>query len=109
MDHLYVTNVKSTRVLERVDVMPYNIGGPRTNSEFKWFVGTTKEQTSVSNNTYNSTFKTLLGSFGKEQAQTAVLQVNNIRRKVKELMDIQGVDDISKLALFKPEFEELGA
>jgi hypothetical protein len=109
MDHLYVTNVKSTRVLERVDVMPYNIGGPRTNSEFKWFVGTTKEQTLVSNNTYNSTFKTLLGSFGKEQAQTAVLQVNNITRKVKELMDIQGVDDISKLALSKPEYDELGA
>ena len=109
MDHLYVTNVKSTRVLERVDVMPYNIGGPRTNSEFNWFVGTTKEQTLIGNKPYNSTFKTLLGSFGKEQAQIAVLQINNITRKVKELMDIQGVDDISKLALSKPEYDELGA
>ena len=108
MDHLFVTNVKSTRALERVDVMPYNVGGPRTNAEFRWFVGTTKEQTLVSGNKISGGFKTLLGSFGKEQAQLAVLQINNITRKVKALMDTQGVDDIGKLALSKPEYDDLG-
>jgi len=61
MDHLFVTNV----------------------------VGTTKEQTLVSGTKISSGFKTLLGSFGKKQAQLAVLQVNNITRKVRALMDIQ--------------------
>ena len=43
LDHLYVTNVDSVRVLERVDVMPYNAGGPRTNAEFRYFIATVRE------------------------------------------------------------------
>ena len=108
MDHLYVTNVKSTRVLERVDVMPYNAGGPRTNAEFRWFVGTTKEQKLASGNTISGGFKTLLGSFGKEQATRAVSELNNITRKVKQLMADNGVSDIADLRLSKVEYEELG-
>ena len=108
MDHLFVTNVKTTRPLERVDVMPYNVGGPRTNAEFRWFVGTTKEQKLVSGNTINGGFKTMLGSFGKDQAQNAVTQLNTITRKVKDLMAEQGVDDIASLTLSKPKYEELG-
>lgn len=108
LDHLYVTNVDSTRVLERVDVMPYNAGGPRTNSEFRYFVGTTSEQTLASGNKMSSGFKTLLGSFGQEQAKIAVNQLNNITRKVKSLLDEMGVTDISELQLSKAQYDELG-
>jgi len=108
LDHLFVTNVKSTRVLERVDVMPYNVGGPRTNAQFRWFVGTGKQQTLASGNTINGGFKTMLGSFGKEQAETAVRQLNTISRKTKALMDEQGVDDVTGLKLSKAEYDDLG-
>ena len=76
MDHLYFVNPKSVRVLERVDIMPYNIGGPRTNSEFRWFLGTAKEQRLASGKQVSIGFKTLLGSFGKDQivlARTCLL------------------------------------
>ena len=108
VDHLYVTGVKRTRVLERVDVMPYNVGGPRTNSEFRWFVGATKEQTLASGNRISAGFKTALGSFGKEQAETAVRELNAIGRKVKEYMEAFGVDDIGDLTLSKADYDELG-
>lgn len=108
VDHLYVTGVDSTRVLERVDVMPYNIGGPRTNSEFRWFVGATKEQTLASGNRISVGFKTALGSFGKEQAETAVRELNTISRAVKELMEQVGVDDIGDLTLGTRAYDELG-
>ena len=108
LDHLFVTNVKSTRVLERVDVMPYNVGGPRTNAQFRWFVGTGRQQTLASGNTINGGFKTMLGSFGKEQAETAVRQLNTISRKTKALMDEQGVDDVTGLKLSKAEYDDLG-
>lgn len=108
LDHLYVTNVKSTRVLERVDVMPYNIGGPRTNAEFRWFVGSSKDQILASGNRISGGFKTLLGSFGKQQAETAVRELNTISRRVKELMEQAGVDDIADLSLAKGQYDELG-
>jgi hypothetical protein len=108
LDHLYVTNVTSTRVLERVDVMPYNVGGPRTNQEFRWFVGSTKQQRLASGNTINSGFKTMLGSFGKDQATKAVSELNAITRKTKELMDLNAVDDIQDLILSQKQYDELG-
>ena len=108
LDHLYVTNVKSTRVLERVDVMPYNVGGPRTNAEFRWFVGLTKEQTLVSGNKISGGFKTMLGSFGKDQAVLARTELNNISTKVRELLSANGVKDIKELVLTKAEYDELG-
>ena len=108
LDHLYVTNVKSTRILERVDVMPYNVGGPRTNQEFRWFVGSVKEQRLVSGNTISSGFKTMLGSFGKDQATKAVSELNNITRKVKELLDLNALDDVQDLVLSQKQYDELG-
>lgn len=108
LDHLYVTNVKSTRVLERVDVMPYNVGGPRTNAEFRWFIGSASEQRLASGNSVSTGFKTLLGSFGKEQAEIAVRELNNITRKVKSMMDDMGVDDIDDLVLTKSQYDDLG-
>lgn len=108
VDHLFVTNVKSSRVLERVDVMPYNVGGPRTNSEFRWFVGATKQQTLASGNRISGGFRTVLGSFGKDQAETAVRELNAISRKVKELLEQAGVDDIADLSLSKNQYDELG-
>ena len=108
LDHLYVTNVDSVRVLERVDVMPYNVGGPRTNAEFRYFVGTVREQKLVSGNTISAGFKTLLGSFGQKQATIAVEQLNTITRKVKSLMDEMNVDDIENLRLSQSQYDELG-
>ena len=108
MDHLYVTNVHSTRVLERVDVMPYNAGGPRTNAEFRYFVGTAKDQKLVSGNTVSVGFKTLLGSFGQAQANLAVNQLNKITTKVKSLLDEMGVEDITDLTLSQKQYDELG-
>ncbi len=108
LDHLYVTNVDSVRVLERVDVMPYNAGGPRTNAEFRYFIGTVREQTLFSGNTISTGFRTLLGSFGQDQARLAVKQLNNVTTKVKSLMDDMGVDDIQNLNLSKEQYEELG-
>jgi hypothetical protein len=108
LDHLYVTNVDSVRVLERVDVMPYNVGGPRTNSEFRYFVGTVREQKLVSGNTISAGFKTLLGSFGQKQATIAVNQINAITRKVKTLMDEMNVADIENLRLSQAQYDELG-
>jgi len=108
LDHLFVTNVKSTRALERVDVMPYNAGGPRTNAQFRWFVGSATSQSLASGNVISGGFKTLLGSFGKDQAETAVRQLNNITAKVKILMAEQGVDSVSQLALSKTQYDELG-
>jgi len=108
MDHLYVTNVDSVRVLERVDVMPYNAGGPRTNAEFRYFIGVIREQKLYSGNMISTGFKTLLGSFGQEQARLAAKQLNNITTKVKSLMDDMGVDDIQNLNLSKEQYEELG-
>jgi hypothetical protein len=108
LDHIYVTNPVSTRVLERVDVMPYNVGGPRTNAEFRWFVGTIKEQALASGKRVSTGFKTMLGSFGKDQATTAQRQLNNISDKVDNLMKNAGVDDIQSLALSKADYDELG-
>ena len=108
LDHIYVTNPMSTRVLERVDVMPYNVGGPRTNSEFRWFVGTTKEQYLASGKRVSTGFKTMLGSFGKEQAVLARTQLNRISSKVDELMRNAGVDDIQNLSLTKADYDALG-
>lgn len=108
LDHLYVTGVKRVRVAERVDVMPYNIGGPRTNSEFRWFVGFIKDQALASGNRISTGFKTLLGSFGKDQAETAVRQINNISAKIDELLTARNLDGIADLTLSKAEFDELG-
>ena len=108
LDHLYVINPKSTRVLERVDVMPYNVGGPRTNAEFRFFIGVLRGQTLASGNTVNTGFKTLLGSFSKNQAEIAVKQLNNITDKVEELLAKNAIDDIESLTLSKVEYDELG-
>ena len=108
MGHLYFVNPKGVRVLERVDIMPYNIGGPRTNSEFRWFLGTVKEQRLASGKSVSVGFRTLLGSFGKDQIELAVSQLNNISRSVKKLLDQNGIDDIALLSLNKAEYDELG-
>ena len=108
MDHLYFVNPKGVRVLERVDIMPYNVGGPRTNSEFRWFLGTVKEQRLASGKSVSVGFKTLLGSFGKDQIEMAVSQLNNISRAVKKLLDENGIDDIALLSLSKAQYDELG-
>ena len=107
-DHLYVTNVDSVRVLERIDVMPYNAGGPRTNEGLRWFIGAVKEQTLLSGNKISTGFRTLLGSFGQEQAELAAKQLNNITTKVRSLMNDMAVDDIQKLNLSKQQYDELG-
>ena len=107
LDHLYVTNVRKARVPNKMDVMPYNVGGPRNNTEMRWFLGTTKETTLASGNKVNSTFKTLLGSFGKDQIEDAVKELNNISKAVKNLLDTQGVRSLDDLVLTAKQAEEL--
>lgn len=108
-EHLYVTNVRSTRVAERVDVMPYNVGGPRNNDEFRWFVGSVLDQTLASGKEISAGFRTLLGSFGKKDAVTAVNELNAITRSMKELFDKYKVRDIADLNLSKADEEALGS
>ena len=106
--HMFVTNVKRTRVLERVDVMPYNVGGPRTNSQFRWFVGSNRTVTLASGKEVQQGFSTILGSFGQKQAKAAVDELNNITAEIRRLLEEQSVDNIGDLKLTKAQEEELG-
>ena len=108
-EHLYVTGVRQARQPNKLDVMPYNVGGPRDNSDMRWFVGSATETTLASGNTVNSAFKTILGSFGQKQAKTAVRQLNNITRKVKELLDAAAVNNLQDLRLTAKQTEEMNA
>jgi hypothetical protein len=107
LDHIYVTNVRKARAPNKTDVMPYNVGGPRNNSVMRWFMGTTKEITLASGKKINSTFKTLLGAFGKDQIEGAVKEVNTISKAVKEFMSNQGVRKLDDLILTAKQADEL--
>jgi hypothetical protein len=110
LGHVYVTNVDEIRVLEKVDVMPYNFGGPRANSDLRWFVSAIVEKAvKTVNGPKNASLgiRTLLGAFGKSEAELAVKQINNITEKTRALMDAVGVDDISKLQLGKTDADAL--
>ena len=106
--HIYFTNVKSTRPLERIDIMPYNIGGPRTNAEFRWFLGTVKEERLYSGKLSSLGFKTFLGSFGKDQIVLARKQINVISTRINQLMKANNVSDLQQLTLTKVEYDDLG-
>ena len=108
-EHLYVTGVRQARQPNKLDVMPYNVGGPRDNSDMRWFVGSATETTLASGNTVNSAFKTILGSFGQKQAKTAVRQLNNITREVKELLEAAAVRNLEDLNLTAKQTEEMNA
>jgi len=105
---IFVTDIRKTRALERVDVMPYNIGGPRNNGGLRWFLGYETEITLASKNKYAGGFKTLLGSFSESQILKAQNEVNAIVRKVTQLTAAKGVDDVSQLSLSRAEYDELG-
>jgi len=105
---IFVTDIRKTRALERVDVMPYNIGGPRNNGGLRWFLGSDVEVTLKSGNKYSGGFNTLLGSFSKSQILKAKGEVNAIVAKVNQLLASKGVTDISQLSLTKAEYDELG-
>ena len=106
-DHLYVTGVKRSRVPNKSDVMPYNIGGPRNNEDMRWFMGVSRERTLESGNKVNSTFKTLLGAFGKKDVEVAVKEVNAITKAVKELLGTQGVRKLDELVLTAKQQKQL--
>ena len=108
-EHLYVTGVRQARQPNKLDVMPYNVGGPRDNSDMRWFVGSATETTLASGNSVNSAFKTILGSFGQKQAKTAVRQLNNITRGVKELLEAAAVKNLQDLRLTAKQTEEMNA
>lgn len=101
LDHIYVTGVPRVRPLQKIDVMPYNVGGPRGNEELRWFVGATNDIKLASGNKFTTTMRTLLGSYGKEQAQTAVRELNNIVDRLAFYMKKADVEDISSLSLTK--------
>ena len=108
-EHLYVTGVRQARPPNKLDVMPYNVGGPRDNSDMRWFVGSATETTLASGNTVNSAFKTMLGSFGEKQARTAVRQLNRITREVRDLLEAAAVRNLEDLSLTAKQTEEMNA
>ena len=101
LDHIYVTGVPRVRPLQKIDVMPYNVGGPRGNEELRWFVGATNDIKLASGNKFTTTMRTLLGSYGMDQAETAVRELNNIVDRLSFYMKKADVEDISSLALTK--------
>jgi len=101
LDHIYVTGVPRVRPLQKIDVMPYNVGGPRGNEELRWFVGATNDIKLASGNKFTTTMRTLLGSYGKTQAETAVRELNNIVERLAIYMKKADVEDISSLSLTK--------
>jgi len=105
VDHVYVTGIKTNRLVEKTDAYGYNVGGPRNNDSVRWFVGLTDEGTLAGGNTYSKGFKTLLGSFGEKEAKKAVEELNNIVTALKPYMDLAGVRRLSELTLSKADAE----
>jgi hypothetical protein len=95
----HVTDVVSTRVPLKSDVLGYNVGGPRNNERLKHFIGTTYEDTLAGGRKVTGGFRTLLGSFSMKEATTAATQLNNIVDTLAPLIASRGLKGIRKLEL----------
>ena len=95
----HVTDVVSARVPEKTDVLGYNIGGPRNNETMRHFIGTVYDYTLAGGRKTAGNFRTLLGSFSRKEADTAVKQLNNIVDEILPFIKLQGLKGINKLAL----------
>lgn len=95
----HVTDVVSSRVPLKSDVLGYNVGGPRNNERLKHFIGTVYEETLAGGRKVTGGFRTLLGSFSVKEADNAERQLNNIVDALKPLIALQGLKGIRKLNL----------
>ena len=95
----HVTDVVSARVPEKTDVLGYNVGGLRNNETMRHFIGTVYDYTLAGGRKVTGGFRTLLGSFSRREADTAVKQLNNIVDEILPFIKLQGLKGINKLAL----------
>ena len=95
----HVTDVVSARVPEKTDVFGYNVGGTRNNETMKQFIGTVYDYTLAGGKKVTGGFRTLLGSYSRKEADTAVKQLNNIVDEILPFIKLQGLKGINKLAL----------
>ena len=94
-----VTDVISSRVPLKSDVLGYNVGGPRNNDRFKHFIGTVFEVTLAGGRNSTAGFRTMLGSFSVKQAEAAKKELNNIVDALAPYIASRGLKGIRKLTL----------
>ena len=95
----HVTDVVSTRVPLKTDVLGYNVGGPRNNDRLRHFIGTSYDETLAGGRKVTGGFRTLLGSFSMKEARTAKNQLNNIVDALAPFIVSRGLKGIRKLDL----------
>lgn len=105
----HVTDVVDARVPQKSDVLGYNVGGPRNNENIKFFVGASFERTLAGGSKVTGGFRTLLGSFSKKEADTAVRQLNNIQDVLAPIFKATGVKTLSKLDLVGDDLARVNA
>jgi hypothetical protein len=104
-----VTDVVTSRVPVKSDVLGYNVGGPRNNERLKHFIGTTYEDTLAGGRKVTGGFRTLLGSFSIKEATTAANQLNNIVDTLAPLIASRGLKGIRKLDLTGDDLAKVNA
>ena len=95
----HVTDVVSTRVPIKTDVLGYNVGGPRNNDRLRHFIGTSYDETLAGGRKVTGGFRTMLGSFSMKEAKTAKTQLNNIVDSLAPFIASRGLKGIRKLDL----------
>ena len=95
----HVTDVVSTRVPLKSDVLGYNVGGPRNNDRLRHFIGTTYDEALAGGRKVTGGFRTLLGSFSMKEARTAKTQLNNIVDALAPYIASRGLKGVRKLDL----------
>ena len=95
----HVTDVVSTRVPLKTDVLGYNVGGPRNNDRLRHFIGTSYDETLAGGRKVTGGFRTMLGSFSMKEARTAKNQLNNIVDSLAPFIASRGLKGIRKLDL----------
>ena len=94
-----VTDVISSRVPLKSDVLGYNVGGPRNNDSFKHLIGTEFKETLVGGRESTKGFRTMLGSFSVKQAEAAKKELNNIVDALTPYIASRGLKGVRKLTL----------
>lgn len=105
----HVTDVVSTRVPVKSDVLGYNVGGPRNNDRLRHFIGTSYDETLAGGRKVTGGFRTLLGSFSMKEARAAKTQLNNIVDSLAPYITSRGLKGIRKLELSGEDLAKVNA